>query len=110
MASRKTQAKAGIPAVRRGQQMGDAAKTNNPNKQREAEADTPALRGRRKTENQFFADDSAQQAGSNDARPRSNSPSIPAALPTGTKLGESGGERAFKQRQPKARAASKKKG
>jgi hypothetical protein len=102
MASRKSQAKAGIPARRRGQQMGDA-RTNNPNKQEESEANTPALRGRRKTENQFFADDSAQQTGSNQARPRSNSPSIPAALPTNTKLGESGGERAFKQRTTKTR-------
>ena len=107
MASRKSQAKAGIPPVRRGQQMGDA-KTNNPNKQREAKANTPALRGRRKTENQFFADDSAQQAGSNDARPRSNTPSIPAAIPTGQKLGESGGERAFKQQQAKAGKIGKK--
>ena len=103
MASRKSQAKAGIPAQRRGQQMGDAAKTNNPNKQEESKANTPALRGRRKTENKFFADDSAQQTGSDAATPRSNTPSIPAAIPTGTKLGESGGERAFKQRQPKAR-------
>ena len=101
MASRKSQAKAGIPAQRRGQQMGDAAKTNSPDKLEESKENTPALRGRRKTENQFFADDSAQQAGSNSARPRSNTPSIPAALPTGTKLGESGGERAFKQRQAK---------
>ena len=98
MASRKTQAKAGIAAQRRGQQMGDA-KTNNPNKRAEAEADTPALRGRRKIENQFFADGSAQQAGSNAARPRSNTPSVPAALPVGEKLGESDGERVFKQRQ-----------
>ena len=109
MASRKTQAKAGIPAVRRGQQMGDA-KTNNPNTQREAKANTPALRGRRKTESKFFDDDSAQQTGSDAATPSSNSPSIPAAIPTGQKLGESGGERAFKQRQSKARATSKKKG
>lgn len=102
MASRKTQAKAGIPATRRGQQMGDAAKTNNPNKQAESKADTPALRGRRKTENQFFADDSAQQTGAEGDRPRSNTPSISAAIPTGQKLGESDGERVFKERQAKA--------
>ena len=101
MASRKSQAKAGIPAQRRGQQMGDA-KTNSPNKQEESKANTPALRGRRKTESQFFLDDSAQQAGSNAARPRSNQPSIPAALPVGQKLGESDGERVFKQRQAKS--------
>jgi hypothetical protein len=104
MASRKTQAKAGIPTVRRGQQMGDDAKTNSPNKQDEAQTkNTPALRGRRKTENKFFADDSSQQAASEGARPRSNTPSIPAAIPTGQKLGEPGGERAFKQRQKKKR-------
>jgi hypothetical protein len=102
MASRKSQAKAGIPAQRRGQQMGDAAKTNNPNKMKEAKANTPALRGRRKTESKFYADDSSQQTGSDAATPSTNSPSIPAAIPTGQKLGESGGERAFKQRQTKA--------
>ena len=110
MASRKSQAKAGIPATRRGQQMGDAAKTNNPNTQSESKTDTPALRGRRQTENRFFADDSAQQVGAEGDRPRSNTPSVSAAIPTGKKLGEPGGERAFKQRQPKARAAAKKKG
>lgn len=83
--------------------MGDAAKTNNPNKQREAKTkNTPALRGRRKAESKYYADDSSQQAGSDAATPSTNSPSIPAAIPTGTKLGESGGERAFKQRQSKA--------
>ena len=101
MTSKKAQGKAGVPAQRRGQQMGDERSTNVPAKQEQAEAQTPALRGRRKAANKFYADDSAQQAGSNAARPRSNSPSIPAALPTGKKLGESGGERAFKQRQPK---------
>lgn len=110
MASRKLQAKAGIPAQRRGQQMGDAKK-NSPNKQEESKTkNTPALRGRRKTESRFFADDSAQQTGSDAATPRTNAPSIPAAIPTGTRLGESGGERAFKQNRSSPRAASKKKG
>ena len=109
MASRKTQAKAGIPAQRRGQQMGDA-KTNSPNKLTESKENTPALRGRRKTENKFFADDSAQQVATESDRPRSNTPSTPAAIPTGTKLGASGGERAFKRNQSKARTPSKKKG
>jgi hypothetical protein len=101
MASRKAQGKAGIAEQRRGQQMGDARSTNVPAKQEQAKDQTPALRGRRKDANKFYADDSAQQAGANAARPRSNSPSIPATLPTGKKLGESGGERVFKQRQPK---------
>lgn len=97
MASRKAQAKAGAPATRRGQQMGDARSTNTPAKQEQAKGNTPAARGRRREANKFFADDSAQQTGANAARPRSNSPSTPAALPTGKKLGEPGGERAFKE-------------
>ena len=100
MVNKKAQSKAGIAANRRGQQMGDT-RSNSPVKQEEAEANTPALRGKRKDANKFFADDSAQQTGSNAARPRSNSPSLPAALPTNVKKGESGGERAFKQRQAK---------
>ena len=98
MASRKAQEKAGAPATRRGQQMGDTRSTNTPAKQEQAKANTAAARGRRTEVNEFFADDSAQQVGSNAARPRSNSPSIPAALPVGKKLGESDGERVFKQR------------
>ncbi|MFN2480228.1 MAG: hypothetical protein ABR554_01920 [Pyrinomonadaceae bacterium] len=101
MANRKAQGKAGIAAERRGQQMGDARSTNAPAKQEQAEEQTPALRGRRKGANKVYADDSAQAAGSNAARPRSNSPSVPAAVPTDTKLGEPGGERVFKQRQAK---------
>ncbi|MCA1815833.1 MAG: hypothetical protein LC746_05390 [Acidobacteria bacterium] len=101
MATRKAQAKAGVPAARRGQQMGDSRSTNTPAKQEQAKADTPAARGRRKEVNKFFADDSSQQTGANAARPRSNTPSTPGAVPTGVKKGESGGERAFKQRQSK---------
>ncbi|HEY0081408.1 MAG TPA: hypothetical protein VGB61_01360 [Pyrinomonadaceae bacterium] len=102
MANRKAQSKAGIPANRRGQQMGDENSNSNiPSKQEEAEADTPALRGKRKDANAFFADESAQQAGSDAATPRSNTPSLPAALPTNVKKGESGGERVFKERQAK---------
>jgi hypothetical protein len=100
MANKKAQSKAGIAANRRGQQMGDE-RSNSPVKQEEAEANTPALRGKRKDANKFFADDSSQQTGSNAARPRSNSPSLPAALPTNVRKGESGGERVFKQQQAK---------
>jgi hypothetical protein len=107
MANRKAQSKAGIPANRRAQQMGDE-RSNSPVKQEEAEANTPALRGKRKDANEFFADESAQQAGSDAATPRSNTPSLPAALPTNVKKGESGGERVFKERQ--ARKGSKGKG
>jgi hypothetical protein len=101
MVNKKAQSKAGIAANRRGQQMGDGRSNNSPSKQEEAEANTPALRGRRKDANKFFADDSSQQTGSDAATPRSNSPSIPAAIPTGIKHGEPGGERVSKQRQAK---------
>jgi hypothetical protein len=100
--SKKVQNKAGVPAARRGQQMGDA-RSNNAGDAGESQAATPALRGRRKDANKFFADDSAQQAASEGARPRSNTPAVPAALPTGQKLGESGGERAAKRNQAKTR-------
>jgi hypothetical protein len=105
MVNKKAQSKAGIPANRRGQQMGDE-RSNSPVKQEEAEANTPALRGKRKDANKFFADDSSQQTGSDAATPRSNSPSLPAAIPTGVKHGEPGGERVSKQRQ--SRKAGKK--
>jgi hypothetical protein len=95
--SKKTQAKAGAPAQRRGQQMGDERSARD--KTLEAKAETPAARGRRKTASKFFADDSAQQVGSDGEAPRDNTPSVPAAIPTGGKIGESGGERQFKARQ-----------
>jgi len=98
MVSKKATSKAGIAANRRGQQMGDE-RSNNPNQMEEAKADTAALRGKRKDANAFFADESAQQTGSDAATPRSNSPSLPAALPTNVKKGESGGEKVFKERQ-----------
>ena len=95
--SKKAQAKAGVPAARRGQQMGD--ETSSRDKKEFAEEHTPALRGRRKAANKFFADDSSQQTGSRGEVPRDNTPSVPGAVPTNTKLGDSGGEREFKQRQ-----------
>src|SRR5919206_2948596 len=95
--SSKTQTKAGVPARRRGQQMGDERSAKD--KTLEAKEQTPAARGRRKTASKFFADDSSQMTGSRGEAPRDNSPSTPAAVPAGTKLGESGGERGFKARQ-----------
>jgi hypothetical protein len=100
MVNKKAQSKAGIAANRRGQQMGDE-RSNNPNVMEEAKADTPALRGKRKDASNFFADESAQHTGSDAATPRSNTPSIPAAMPTDVKKGESGGEKVFKARQAK---------
>ncbi|MBA2339085.1 MAG: hypothetical protein H0V88_01710 [Pyrinomonadaceae bacterium] len=96
--TKEGQSKAGIPQKRRGQQMGDAA---NPDQNREEMNDTPSLRGRRADESEHFADESTQQTGSDAVTPRSNTPSVPAAMPAGEPLGESGGERAFKAKQVK---------
>ncbi|MDQ3806498.1 MAG: hypothetical protein M3416_22035 [Acidobacteriota bacterium] len=97
MVSKKTQSKAGVAARRRGQQMGDERSPKD--KTQEAKEQTPALRGRRKSASEFFADESFQNTGTRPEVPRDNTPSVPAAIPTGAKLGESGGEREFKQRQ-----------
>ena len=105
MVNKKAQSKAGIAAKRRGQQMGDE-RSNNATMQEAAETDTPALSGRREEANKFFADESAQGVGGSPAAPSSTSPSVPAALPTGVKKGESGGERVFKKRE--ARKSNKK--
>jgi len=99
--SRKTQSKAGVPARRRGQQMGD--ERSGPGKMNEEKKKTPALRGRLKRASKFFADDSSQAIASGGGGSLSdNSPSTPAAIPTGEKLGESGGERNFRARQKAA--------
>ena len=104
--SRKTQAKAGVPERRRGQQMGD--ERSQPSKTDEAQKETPALRGRRKDANKFFADDSFQSVGTSGETKRDNSPSVPAAIPTDVKQGESGGEAEFKARQRSAPKAARK--
>ena len=104
--SKKTQAKAGIPARRRGQQMGD--ERSRPDKADEAQAETSALSGRRKAASKFFADDSSQRTGARGEAPRDNSPSVAAAVPVGVKLGESGGESEFKARQKTSRKTSRK--
>jgi hypothetical protein len=103
MAARKDQRKVGIPAKRRGQQMGVAGA---PAQNRVAKADTPALRGRRKEANKMFADKSSQHVGTDASKPSTNSPSVP-AMNTAKRKGESGGERAFKQRLKTKRAAKK---
>lgn len=100
MSTKKAQQKAGAPPKPRGQEMG---RGDDADQNRQAMADTPALRGRRKSANKMFADESSQHVGNDAATPRSNSPSLPAAMPTGVRLGESGGEKAFKQRQSKQR-------
>lgn len=103
--SKKAQGKAGIPAARRGQQMGD--ESSSLDKKELAEEQTPALRGRRKNANKFFADDSAQKVASRGEAARDNTPSVPGANPVNTKLGESGGEREFKAKRAASRKPSK---
>lgn len=91
---KKDQHKAGLPAKPRGQQTGFAG---NPDQNRQAMEDTPALSGRRKKENKFLADKSAQQQTGDAVTPRSNQPSTP-AMNTAERKGESGGEKTFKRR------------
>jgi hypothetical protein len=100
MGNKKDQHKVGAPAKPRGQQTGFAG---NPDQNREAMKETPALRGRRKSASKMFADESEQHTGGDAVTPRSNTPSVPAAAPTGTKLGETGGEKVFRQRQAQRR-------
>ncbi len=95
--SRKAQAKAGVPEKRRGQQMGD--ERSKPSKIDEAQEQTPALRGRRKAASKFYADESFQRTGTRGETIRDNTPSVPAAVPTQGKIGESDGEAEFKARQ-----------
>ncbi|MGB8508459.1 MAG: hypothetical protein WCD76_08635 [Pyrinomonadaceae bacterium] len=102
MVSKKSQSKAGIPEKRRGQQMGD--ERSNASGPEEKEKGTPALRGRRKEASKFFGDDSSQATGSRgEEAARDNSPSVPAAIPTNEPLGQSGGEKVFKERQKAGR-------
>lgn len=81
--SRKTQAKAGVPEKRRGQQMGD-------------ERSKPS------------GTDEAQRRGTSGKSPRSISPSVAAAVPVGVKQGESSGEAEFKARQRSATKSARK--
>ena len=104
--SRKTQAKAGVGEKRRGQQMGD--ERSRPSKIDEAQAETPALSGRRKAASKFYADESYQRTGTSGEAPRDNTPSVPAAIPTNVKVGESGGEAEFKARQKAATKSARK--
>jgi hypothetical protein len=73
MSGKKDQHKAGIPPKPRGQQTGFAG---NPDQNREEMKKTPALRGRRKSENKMFGDASEQQGG-DAVTPSTNSPSTP---------------------------------
>jgi hypothetical protein len=98
MSDNVAQSEAGIPEKRRGQQTGTAG---HPDKSLQEKANTPALHGRRKEESRMFADDSTQHIASDAAKPSTNSPAVPAAIPSDQPLGESGGERVFKERHAK---------
>jgi hypothetical protein len=92
--SKEKQSKVGRSTKLRGQQTGRA--DTAPAQDRESMKETPALRGRRKQASEFFGDKSKQHTGADAATPRSNTPSVPAALPSNRPLGQSGGERKAK--------------
>ena len=94
--SKEKQSKVGRSTKLRGQQTGRADTV--PAQDREAMSETPSLRGRRKQASEFFGDESSQHAGADAATPRSNTPSLPAALPSDRPLGQSGGEKAAKRK------------
>ena len=77
--------------------MGDGS--SGPDKSSIEEEKTPALSGRRRAANKMFGDKSSDNIGSDSTGPSAASPSTPAAIPTGEKLGESGGETVFRQRR-----------
>lgn len=99
MAKKKDQHKTGIPAKPRGQQTGFAG---NPDQNRQAMDETPALRGNRKGANKFFGDKSRQNETGDSVTRRSNQPSTP-AMNSASRKGESGGEKLFKQRLARRR-------
>ena len=94
---KERQQKVGIPAKRRGQQMGFAG---HPDQNRAKAGEPLAARGRLK-KNKMFADKSSQQISTSAASSRSNSPST-AAMNTGGHPGETTGETVFKRRLKRA--------
>jgi len=96
MGTKKDQHNVGTPEKPRGQQTGFAG---NPDQNRQAKEDTPALRGNRKKENRMFGDASEQHVATNPSNPSTNSPSVPAANPNIKH--DSPGERVFKRRNAK---------
>ena len=74
MGTRKNQHKVGTPEKPRGQQTGFAG---NPDQNRQAKDDMPALRGRRQRSNKMFSDASRQHTGTDSSKPSTNSPSTP---------------------------------
>jgi hypothetical protein len=102
MKAKRDQHKIGIPEKRRGQQMGNASA---PDQNRAEMKKTPAIRGRRKLSNKMAGDESQQHIAGDAVTPRTTSPSTP-AMTTSSRKGETGGEKAFKARLQKKRAAS----
>ena len=101
MASKEQQHKVGIPAKRRGQQVGFAGEAD---RNRERAKETLASRGHLKKVNKMFADKSSQQISTSAAMPRTNSPST-AAMNSGGRPGQTTGETVFKRRLKKQRAS-----
>jgi hypothetical protein len=99
MANKKDQHKAGIPAKRRGQQMGFSG---NPDQNRQEANKTPARLGRRPKSNKMAADPSAQNVGSSSVTPRTTSPSTPGM--NVRPKSDGGGEKIFKRRLARQRS------
>ena len=78
----KDQHKTGTPAKPRGQQTGFAG---NPDQNRQAMDDTPALRGGRKKKSKMFGDASEQHIGGDSVTPSTNQPSTPGMRPLKTR-------------------------
>jgi hypothetical protein len=98
MRNKKDQHIVGTPEKPRGQQTGFAG---HPDQNREEKEHTPAVRGRRKTENKMSGDESEQHISSDPTTPSTNSPSIP-AMNVKSK-GGAGGEAVFKRRLARKR-------
>lgn len=99
MGQKKDQHTVGTPAHPRGQQTGFAG---NPDQNRKAMKETPAIRGKRKADNKMFGDPSQQHIGSDATTPSTNSPSTPAMNVKSSRLG--GGASGFKQRLARKRS------
>jgi hypothetical protein len=96
---RMNQRQVGIPAKRRGQQMGFSGK---PDQNRQEVDETPATLGSRPRANKMAADKSKQKIGSSSVTPRTASPSTPAM--NSPVHGDTGGEKVFKRRLAKQRS------
>ncbi len=102
MSDKYDQHEVGIPAQRRGQQVGDRRSAIQPQRTADEWEETPEINGHvRESESEFFADKSSQHFGGDAATPDHVTPSTPAAIPAGQPLGQSGGEQAFKQNHQK---------